>query len=559
MSAQIHEVEQLAEEVARVWHHIADNALEETAFGAGHVIFAEATRAIASEISALEDPMSFLRVLDTYADDALPPQRMAESTARNGTNKATDKTDALNLDIRAASELLASGTLTSQELTDAALFRLEHVSGVTNATLAVEHDAAMEAARRSDDRRSDGRCLGALDGIPLAHKGLLCRDGIGVNAGGIDTSDLGVQDTATVLRRLDAAGAINIARLHLTEASFVPTGLNAHLGHCLNPWDTQSVTGGSSSGSAVACATGSVFGALGSDTGGSIRIPAAICGVTGLKPTYGRVSRHGAYPVSHSHDHIGPLARSARDCAILLEAIAGHDKADPTSSVRPVQANGNGSLAGVRIGVAQAYFHDRLDGALSRNMDESLRVMRDAGATIIDVPDADYELMNALSSMIIRAEVTAVHLPAIMRNPAGFSGALRRMLMQGVGIPYAAHDHAQRVRAAFIKDFVTRVLRDVDMLHLPVMAVPTPTVEQADPDAATGPQVAKELTVMMRVFNYLGLPCLSLPCGMHQSASGAQMPQGFQLVGRPFSEARLLEAGIAYQTQTDWHTYRPSV
>ncbi|WP_157046751.1 amidase [Roseovarius sp. 217] len=549
----------LATEVATVWHDVALQNFPDEVFGRGHYVFAKNTAALDSNISPIEDPLSFLTTLENLAVDSAcwSTGTQKEQTTHTYPPTLKGKSALLDRDIGSAAAMLAAGEATSRDLTEAALTRLSYISSLTNAALSIDECSALAAADRSDARRRAGTTLGDLDGIPLAHKGLFYHAWLGICAGGPDTSIPATQKTATVINRLEAAGAVSIGRLHLTEASFDPTGLNALLGDCLNPWDVQSITGGSSSGSAVACATASVFGALGSDTGGSIRIPAAICGVTGLKPTYGRVSRYGAFPVSYSHDHIGPLARSAADCAALFQVIAGRDAADATTSTRRVDCIGTSSLKGIRIGISRHFFHDLLEGHLRHNIDESLGLMRDAGASLIEVPDFDYNMINALSSLMIMAEISALHLPALRHQPDEFSPAMRSMLLQGIGIPYAAHDHAQRVRGALLSDFVTRVMANVDMLHLPVMAIATPTIAEASPDAPSGSVVAKELTIMLRPFNYLGLPCLSLPCGMHQGASGAQLPQGFQLIGRPFSEARLLEVGIAFQSLTDWHCLRP--
>jgi len=549
----------LATEVAAVWHNVALQNFPDEIFGQGHYVFAKNTAAVDSIISAFEDPESFLTTLENLAVESACWSAGARKEQVTHTCPPTlkGKSALLDRDIKSAAAMLAAGEATSRDLTEAALTRLSYISNLTNAALSIDEHKALAAADRSDARRRAGGTLGDLDGIPLAHKGIFYHAGLGINVGGSNTSIPATQRTATVIDRLEAAGAVTIARLHLTEVSFDPTGLNALLGDCLNPWDLQSVTGGSSSGPAVACATSSVFGALGSDTGGSIRIPAAICGVTGLKPTYGRVSRYGAFPVSHSHDHIGPLARSAADCAVLFQVIAGRDTADATTSTRCVDCVGTSSLKDIRVGISRHFFHDFLDSNLRHNIDASLGLMREAGASIIEVPDFDYNMINALSSLIIMAEISALHLPALRHRPNEFSPAMRSMLLQGIGIPYAAYDHAQRVRSTLLRDFVTRVMANVDMLHLPVMGIATPTIAEASPDTPSGSVVAKELTRMLRAFNYLGLPCLSLPCGLHRGASGAQLPQGFQLIGRPFSESRLLEVGIAFQSLTDWHCLRP--
>lgn len=537
----------LAKKVADEWHDYAP-PYANSMLGQGHDIFAAAVCKAEEALSPVEDKYGFFHSLEALAEPCA-----VEEDKPFVYSGLQDKAGG----IVAASQLLAEGHSTSVELTQQALTRLKDVTETTNACIQFRWDYALHSAEESERRRAAGRTRGVLDGIPLAHKGIYHDSATGLSDGAAEPMFFESVENATVLQRFAKSGAVNIGVLNLSESSFTPTGLNAHLGDCLNPWDTRSVPGGSSSGSAVACATSAVFGALGSDTGGSIRIPASLCGVTGLKPTYGRVSRSGVFPVSPLLDHVGPLARSAEDCAILFEAIAGHDPSDPTTSRRPVEPVARADLQGARIGVPESYFRERLKGDMAQTFDRAIADLREAGAEIVDVPDADYSTMNSLASMLIRAEVTAVHLPMLRKAPGRYSPDLGAMLMQGIGIPYVAVDHAQRLRSHFLGVVVEHVMADVDMLVTPCCAEPTPTIEQSRPGTVSGKRAAAALTDLMRLFNYIGLPCLSLPCGFHKGASGARMPQGMQLVGRPFSEARLLAAGMAYQSVTKWHLERP--
>lgn len=450
---------------------------------------------------------------------------------------------------------------------DLAIMSLDHLARVNDSTMAcVEllREPAIEQARKLDKRLDSGDALGLLGGMPLAHKDLLHRMGRKVGYGMAPPSTVASRD-ATVLRRFDQADALHLARLHMTELAFDPSGTNEMAGRCGNPWSVDRIPGGSSSGSAVVVAAGAVDGALGSDTGGSIRIPAALCGVTGLKPTYGLVSRAGAMSLSATHDHLGPIARSARDCALMLQAIAGHDMADADSVGAP---EGNDyiegidmAVAGLRIGVPQGYFATGVDPRIQSVMAQSLESFRLLGADIREVPDFSYDALNEMAIMMIRAEATALYESLLRPGAAAVLGRFtRERLREGTPIPASLYLRAKTLRGPLLLRFVQTVMRDVDVLLTPVFPLPTPLIHDFDTIDAQSRRLRGELTRLTRPLNYLGMPSLSLPGGVCLPDDEAvALPVGFQLVGRPYSEALLLRLGHAFQKTTTWHLRRPEL
>lgn len=458
-------------------------------------------------------------------------------------------------------EGLASRAFSAQELAHTSLAQLAQVNPATHACVALLGELAIAQADRVDACLARGEDPGFLGGMPLAHKDLLQRKGYDVGYGMAHT-DASTRD-ATVLQRFDGAGALHLARLHMTELAFDPSGTNEMAGHCRNPWSADHITGGSSSGSAAVVAAGAVDGALGSDTGGSIRIPAALCGVTGLKPTYGLVSRAGAMSLSASLDHLGPIARSARDCALMLQAIAGYDVADAGSIAAPrdhryVQGLDT-SVAGLRIGVPQGYFTTGLDPQVAAVIEQSIAAFRSLGAEIREVPDFDYDSVNEIAILMIRAEATALYESFI--NGAGVAALgsfTRARLQEGTPIPAALYLQAAALRGPLLLQYVRTVMADVDVLLAPVFPLATPRIDAFDTMDAQSKRLRGELTRLTRPLNYLGLPALSLPGGMCRSdAATAELPVGFQLIGRPYSESLLLQLGHAFQTATPWHLRRP--
>ena len=465
----------------------------------------------------------------------------------------------MSLGLAEAAEALARGEVNSVELTQAAIARARKLGPKLNCFSLLEAADALREAEKADGERKDRKLSGPLHGVPLAHKDLFYRSGKIVACGSKIRKDFAPETTATVLERLSAAGAVNLGALHMAEFAFSPTGFNEHYGHARNPWNTAHVPGGSSSGSGAAVAARIVFGSLGTDTGGSLRHPAAMCGLTGLKPTLTRVSRAGVMPLSHSLDCVGPLARSARDCARLMEVIAGADRADATSSARPVpryEALLAGDARGLRIGVPRSYYYDAVSAEIKRTLDESLQALRGIGARVTPVDVPDMNLVNTLAHVVMAVEAATIHRKWLETRRDDYADQVRSRIEPGLLYPATRYCEALAMRASLTKEYIETALKDVDMLHLPAIPIPVPTIEETT--RGNPADVARVIGVVghcTRGINYLGLPALSVPAGF--DAKG--LPVAFQLVGRPFSEAKLLRAAHAYQQVTDWHRRSPPV
>jgi len=456
---------------------------------------------------------------------------------------------------------LARGALSSAELTQGAIERATAAQPRLNAFIALESEAAMDAARASDAARARARhggpAPGLLHGVPLAHKDMYYRAGKVATCGSRIRRDWVASTTATALERLASAGALNLGTLNMAEFAFSPTGHNVHFGDCCNPWNPAYITGGSSSGSAASVAAGLVYGALGSDTGGSIRVPAALCGVSGIKPTWGRVSRAGAMPLSHSLDHVGPLARSIADCALLLQAIAGADPADPTASARAVPDLAgalDAPIAGLRIGLPDGYFDRDLAPPVAAALESAASVFVSLGARVVRVPMPALDPVNAAGTVLMWAEAASAHQRWLAERPHDYGAQVRSRLEHGAALTSLQYQQALKQRGPALDDFCRRVFETCDLLLAPTHARPVPT--RAETDLVDRPEAAGvlgALTRLTRPFNYLGLPTASLPAGFDDNG----LPVGLQLVGAPWSEPLLCAAGGAFQRETDWHLRRP--
>ena len=427
-----------------------------------------------------------------------------------------------------------------------------------NCFVRIDDDAALAAARVADLELARGRLRGPLAGVPMAHKDMYYREGVPSSCGSKITRERPAPATATALKRLDTAGALQFGVLNMTEFAYGPTGHNYHLGHCRNAWQPDYITGGSSSGAGASVAARANFAALGSDTGGSIRLPAHFCGVAGIKPTYGRVSRAGAMPLSFSLDTLGPLARTVEDCALLLGAIAGHDAADSTSSHQPVPdyaAALERPVKGLRIGVPKNYFYDGADAGIEPLVRASLEAFRSLGCEPVEIALPEIEPWNQAATAIIAAEAAALHANWLRERPQDYSDQVRARLELGAAVGATQYINALRLRSHALQLWLDTVMQRVDVVHAPCVAFATPTI--AETDVGGGPkmgQVMAQVTRLMRPVNYLGLPSLAVPCGFQPHG----LPCAFQLIGRPFDEALLLRLGHAYQRATDWHTRAPA-
>jgi aspartyl-tRNA(Asn)/glutamyl-tRNA(Gln) amidotransferase subunit A len=447
--------------------------------------------------------------------------------------------------------------ISAVEATKSCLARIEARQPKLNAFIALESEQALAAARAADRALAKGRAGGPLHGVPLAHKDMYYRDGKVVTCGSALRRSWVADREATALSRLTAAGAINLGALNMAEFALGATGHNWHYGHVRNPWDPLRVPGGSSSGSGAAVAARLCFGALGSDTGGSIRAPAAFCGVAGMKPTYGRVSRAGAMPLSFTLDAVGPLARTVRDVARLTRVIAGRDPADPTSAADPVEnyeaACGRGAK-GLRIGVPRRYFFDDIDAAVGATVESALKVLKSAGARIVPVETPAMEPIVAAANVVGTAEPAALHRPWLAATPEKYGAQVRIRLENGTAYTAVQYIDALRYRAAALSEFLASFER-ADVLVTPTVSIATPMIAETDnDDPARFMAQNAAVTRCVRPINYLGLPALSIPCGF--GADG--MPVGMQIIGRPFDEATIFAVGGAYEAATDWHKQVPS-
>jgi aspartyl-tRNA(Asn)/glutamyl-tRNA(Gln) amidotransferase subunit A len=454
---------------------------------------------------------------------------------------------------------IRAGHLSPVELTQACLQRIGRLDGRLRAFITVDGDRARATARAREAEVRSGRIRGPLHGVPLAYKDLFTIRGLPTSCGTKTDEYFVAEGEATCVARLTAAGAITLGKLNLSELALGPFGDNAHRGDAQTPWRPGHAAGGSSSGSGGAVAAGLVPGALGTDTGGSIRLPAACCGIVGLKPTYGRVSRAGAMPLSWSLDHVGPMARTVRDVALLLGVIAGHDPLDATSSPRPVPdylAGLEGSIAGLRVVVPEGYYWDGLDAEVAAGVRAAVGVLGELGARVETRALPDPQILVEVANIVARCESAAVHGRVVREQPHVLQPAVRARLE--VGLHVSAHDYLQatRLRARLTRSFLRDVFPDADLLVVPTIPEPAPALETVK--AGSTEEIVRRMgrfSRLTRPWNALGLPALSVPCGF--AVNG--LPLGLTVVGRPFDETTVLRAGHAYEQAAGWWRRRPDV
>jgi aspartyl-tRNA(Asn)/glutamyl-tRNA(Gln) amidotransferase subunit A len=452
---------------------------------------------------------------------------------------------------------IADRRFSSREVTQACLDRIARWQPHLNAFMAIEADEALALADLADAALAKGEAGGALHGVPLAHKDMYYETGRVVTCGSRIRRDFVATTTSTALHRLKQAGAIRLGTLQMAEFAYGPTGHNAHYGPVRNPWNLDRITGGSSSGSGAAVAARLTFAALGSDTGGSIRMPAHFCGVTGLKTTVGRISRAGAMPLSQSLDTIGPLARTAQDCAVLLGLMAGPDAADLTTIAGPIPdyaAATNQPIDGLCVGVPASFYVDDLDAEVARGLDETIAVLKREGARIVAVELPDQRQLSAACQLVLAVEAASFHKRWLIERPQDYGPQVLMRLQNGLAIPGVTYLEAMRWRGQALSAHLAATV-GVDAVIAPVAPVAAPTI--AESDVGNGPDaeaVIQRLTRFTRPINYLGLPSLAIPAGFTRGG----LPLGMQLIGRSFDEATLLRIGAAFQRSTDYHDRVPS-
>jgi aspartyl-tRNA(Asn)/glutamyl-tRNA(Gln) amidotransferase subunit A len=463
-----------------------------------------------------------------------------------------------NYSLCEVADLIAAGEVSAVETLQAAFDRIDARDPVHHAFIWQDREGAMARAKCLDAARASGKTLGPMHGVPLAHKDMYYREGRISGCGSqIRRNDVATT-TATVLKRLDGAGAIDIGGLAMVEFAMGPHGFNAHFPRALNPWGQDRVPCGSSSGSGVAVASRMVYGSLGSDTGGSIRCPAAANGLVGCLPTNGSVSRRGSMAMSWSLDCAGPLTRTVRDAARMLKTIAGPDSGYESAVGAPIpdyESSLDRPLVGVRIGIPSGYFNEDLDPGVAAALAASLDVFRSAGAILVPVkiPES-VALSSSLHPLVMKAEGAANHRPWKQMRADEYSEEVGKRLEAGYFILATDYINALQYRAFALQDVLDNVFSQVDVLHTPVLPIPTPTLEETA--YSNGPAYLKmvvSLTRNTRPINFLGLPALSVTCGYTPDG----MPTSYQLVGRPFSEQLLFQLGHRYQEETRWHLDRP--
>jgi aspartyl-tRNA(Asn)/glutamyl-tRNA(Gln) amidotransferase subunit A len=459
--------------------------------------------------------------------------------------------DVTVLSVAEAANLMRRKDLSPVELTQACLERIGRLDARLRAFITVTREEALVAAQRAASAIARGNHKGPLHGIPLALKDLFDTAGVRTTAGSKIMADRVPREDAEATARLKAAGAVILGKLNMHEFAYGATGVNPHYGAALNPWDPTRISGGSSSGSGAAVAAGMALGALGTDTGGSVRIPAALCGITGLKPTYGRVSRRGVIPLSWALDHVGPMARTASDAALILKAIAGHDPGDETSSEEPVPDYAkmleDPRLRGLRVGVPREYFFDVVDAEVLAAVRGAISALGEIGTQVSEVSLPHIAEAPAAVNAIMLPEALAYHRRWLAERPEDYGDDVRRRLEMGLLYPAVSYIEAQRLRSLIVKKWRERVFDRVHMLAVPTTPVPAPGLEEGDLQATL------TLVRFTNPFNLVGLPAVSVPCGF---TSGG-LPIGLQLVGRWFEEGTVLAAAHAYQQATDWHKRAP--
>ena len=456
------------------------------------------------------------------------------------------------------SRLIRDRQVSPVEVVDAHLARIEATEPTLNSFITLLPDHAREAARRAEAQIQAGNYRGPLHGIPVGLKDLFNTAGVRTTSGSRTLDTFIPKEDCTVAARFQQAGAILLGKLNMHQFAYGPTGENFDYGHMHNPWNPELVTGGSSGGSGSAAAAGQCTITMGSDTGGSVRIPAALCGIVGLKPTYGLVSRAGLTPLSWCLDHPGPMVRTVEDAAITMNTIAGHDPSDPATTTRSIPdytAALTGSVEGLRIGVVKEYFEAPLDSEVETAVRAAIAQLSEMGATVTEVSLPMFADAQAISGTILMSEAAAYHRELLAKDGDKLTPSVRLRLEAGLFVTAADYLKAQQARARFNYE-MSQLFQNVDLLagpSEPITAPPILATEVTIGDSTVGTVGA--LTQYTRPYNISGTPAVSVPCGFSQ----AGMPIGLQLAGRAFDEATVLRAAHAYEQSTDWRRQRPPV
>ncbi len=442
------------------------------------------------------------------------------------------------------------------EVVEAALTRIERLDPQLNCYITVTAESARAQARAAEEEIVARRYRGPLHGIPVSLKDMFATAGTRTTCGSKVLADWVPDFDATVVARLRAAGAVIVGKTNMHEFAYGVTSVNPHYGPVHNPWDPQRVPGGSSGGSGAAVAASLCTASLGSDTGGSIRILAAVCGVVGIKPTYGRVSRHGAIPLAWSIDHVGPLAKSVEDAAILLGVLAGPDSKDPTSSERPVpdyRAALTGDIRGLSLGIPEEYFFQNVDPEILAAVKSAVAVMESSGAEIKPVSLPHLETCAAMEAHITLAEATSYHEPHMRSRMDDYGDGVRIDLEAGRYLLATDYVKSQRARG-LLQEVFAAAFAQVDVIVSPTLPAFPPLIGEVYVQSGELREHVIDAFLRFNIpYNLTGLPAISVPCGF----SRAGLPIGLQIAGPAFEEGRVLRTAHAYESSTRWHQQHP--
>lgn len=456
-----------------------------------------------------------------------------------------------DLTLLEAAAKISSGEISPLELANAYLNRIERFDPGLNCFITLTADHARAAARKAGEEIRQGNYQSVLHGIPIALKDLYETRGIRTTAGSKFFMDYTPENDAFVVEKLHRCGAVLLGKLNMHEIALGVTNENAHTGTCRNPWDSKRISGGSSGGSAAALSARLCLGSLGSDTGGSIRIPASLCGVVGLKPTYGRISLTGVVPLSWNLDHPGPMARRVEDAAVIFQEIAGYDPKDPSSVNQPVSdtlTSLQGGVKGWRVGLASGPFFDDAEAEILDLVKAAAQVFESLGAIVepVELPEA---LQAAQANgLMVTSDAAAFHRERLNSHAEDFGSDVLKRLQSGAAVPSSEYVLARRLQTVLRRCYEELFDRYAILL--------TPTTPIAAPiSGADAVERARQLTRFTAPFNLTGLPAVSLPCGFTQ----AGLPVGLQLVARPWDEAGLLRAAYAYEVNAGWYLNKPEL
>lgn len=460
------------------------------------------------------------------------------------------------LPIKEISEAVKTCEISPVDLTASVIKRIKRLNGLLNAYISVFEQSAIEVATKAEKEIRAGGWLGPLHGVPIALKDVFYVKNTITTAGSPILKDFIPKHDASVVKMLREAGAILIGKTNLHEFAYGVTNVNPHFGATKNPWNLDRIAGGSSGGSAAAVASGMCFASLGTDTGGSTRIPAALCGIIGFKPTYGLVSKHGVFPLAWSLDHVGILARSVWDIGILLETIAGPDPADITTLIsKPFEAKRiqNFNTRRLRVGVPNDKFLEPLQEDINELFWGSLKKLEDEGWQIHEIDFKHFEQLSACRYIILLTEAASLHARWLETNPELYSEELRHKLMLGLLVPSDVYLKAQKVRKVLIRDFL-RAMKGLDIVVCPTTSVAAPRISE-EKILINGKELSVRLALLRLTepFNVLGLPAISIPCGMSKD----DLPVGLQMVSWPFYDDLLLAAALTYEEITGNGYRRP--